>query len=207
MGSALAESCEYLADLSLAGGTRAELRQHMDNCLRCASLWSPSSGLAPDHLGGVAGSAMARRGRLGAGWLVGGLAAVLLLPLLSLPIPASRGHHPPSRPAFSHRVLPAAHAPALIAGSNHTMPGAATVPQHARAVEAAPASTLASAAPICLSCLASGLEAPFEAPGAEAPRTEAPPDEPEPVDERSPEPTPEEPGAPEAVPTATPAEV
>jgi hypothetical protein len=206
MGLGSGESCEYLADLFLAGGTRAELRQHMDACLRCASLWSPTSDLAPDQLRGLAGAALAQPRRLGAGWLVGGLAAVLLLPLLSLPIPASRSHHLPSRPVFSHRVPPAAHLPALAAGSNHAIPGAATVPTHTTTVEAAPASTLAG--PTCLSCLALAVEPPTaQFPGAEAPRTEAPPDEPEPVDERAPEPPPEEPGAPEAAPTATPAEV
>jgi hypothetical protein len=126
---------------------------------------------------GVAAVSLARRGRLGegGGWLVGGLAAVLLLPLLSLPFPAARGHHLPSRPLLSHRVLPPAHPPLLAAASNVAIPAAAFIAQSSAGAEARPVSVDASAVATCLNCTEPTLDVLVaEPPVAEAPIAEPP---------------------------------
>jgi hypothetical protein len=173
-------SCEYLADLSPADGTRCEMHEHMESCPTCASLWSPAH-LAPARMKGVAAVSLARRGRLGegGGWLVGGLAAVLLLPLLSLPFPAARGHHLPSRPLLSHRVLPPAHPPLLAAASNVAIPAAAFIAQSSAGAEARPVSVNASAVATCLNCMEPTVDVPAAgSPIAGSPIAEAPVAEP-----------------------------
>ncbi len=161
----------------------------MQSCPRCASLWSPSCDLAAGHVGGVAAAARAKSSRLGegGGWLVAGLAAVVLLPLLSLPFPASQGHHLPSHPLFSHRVLPPAHPPLVAAAAKVAVPAAATV-----------AAEPTTGMPVVEAPVA---EAPVaDAPVGESPPADAPKEEGEQGDERTAEPALEDAVTPDAAP-------